>query len=869
MKKTGITQLTGARHAPEIERILELEELLRRREQKEESLLLALNHYSQLLEASPDVIYTVDREGRFISLNSAFKALTGYRPENWLGKPFLDLAFPEDHERVRRVLWRMMRPEVRSRIYKARLRRRDGSTAWGEFTIRPLIKDGVLGGFFGIARDISLRVRAEEALRNSREQYRALFDDAPVGVYRSTVDGRVLIANPALVRMLGYGSQEELLALNIESGYTPDSPRSEFQRRVHAAGEIQGYETRWRRKDGTILHVRENARALKDARGAILGYEGTVEDISEHIKALEALRESEERYRQLFEKSPMGIYRTSVDGRFLMANPAMLRMLGYDSLEELAHINLLEQGYHPDTPRREFQERVHAEGEVRGYEAKWTGKDGSAIYIREYARMIRDPRGNPVAYEGTVEDITPLMESQEKIRKTMETLEGIFQVLPDLYFHMTSDGTVVNCMAGQSDDLYVSPEKFLGKKMQDVLPGPVGRRILRAIRDTLKRRARVTIEYPLPIEGAERHFEMRLIPLRGEEVIAVVHNITNRKLAETALLESENRFRTLAESALIGVYLIQVGTFRYVNPSLAQMLGCTPEALVDRSSLTDLAHPQEADRVEAHVKQCLTGTHPQGRLTFRAVRKDGTVLICEALMRRIEILGRSAVMGTLLDITEQERARDTLEENVRSLEHTVSGVIQAMIKVVEVRDPYTAGHQQRVAELATAIAAELKLEPPQVRCVRMAAMIHDIGKTYIPAEILSKPGELSPIEIEMIKTHPRFGHDIIQSIEFPGPIARIILQHHERLDGSGYPGGLRGGEILLEAKILMVADVVEAMASHRPYRSGHGVPKALQEITLMRGRYYDPDVVDACLALFKEKNFEFETSLADQGTYPH
>jgi len=191
------------------------------------------------------------------------------------------------------------------------------------------------------------------------------------------------------------------------------------------------------------------------------------------------------------------------------------------------------------------------------------------------------------------------------------------------------------------------------------------------------------------------------------------------------------------------------------------------------------------------------------------------------------------------------------------LRQSLEQSIQTIAATVESRDPYTAGHQRRVAELATAIAREMELPEEQVQGVHFAAVIHDLGKIHVPAEILSKPGRLSKLEFMLIQTHPQTGYDILKDIKFPWPIAEIILQHHERLDGSGYPQGLKGDQILFEANILAVADVVEAMSSHRPYRAALGVQQAVDEIRRGRGSVYDPSVVDACLKLFTEKRFAF------------
>jgi putative nucleotidyltransferase with HDIG domain len=180
-----------------------------------------------------------------------------------------------------------------------------------------------------------------------------------------------------------------------------------------------------------------------------------------------------------------------------------------------------------------------------------------------------------------------------------------------------------------------------------------------------------------------------------------------------------------------------------------------------------------------------------------------------------------------------------------------------MALTIEIRDPYTAGHQRRVSKLSCAIARELGMPEQQIEGLRVAGDIHDIGKIYVPAEILSKPGQITAIEYGIIKTHPQVGFDILKTIKFPWPVAQIVLQHHERLDGSGYPLGLVGDQILKESRILTVSDIVEAMSSHRPYRPARGIDEALEEVIKNRDRFYDSDVVDVCVKLFRENQFRF------------
>lgn len=221
--------------------------------------------------------------------------------------------------------------------------------------------------------------------------------------------------------------------------------------------------------------------------------------------------------------------------------------------------------------------------------------------------------------------------------------------------------------------------------------------------------------------------------------------------------------------------------------------------------------------------------------------------------------GHSASKVVLLaDITHRKQAEEERRQSAEKILIALKATIESLARTTEIRDPYTAGHQKRVAQLAFAIASEINLPKDKVEAIRIAAVIHDIGKMYIPAEILAKPGKLSECEFNLIRQHPQTSYDILKDIEFPWPIAQIVIQHHERTNGSGYPLGLSGEAIIIEARILAVADVVEAMASHRPYRPALSIDKALEEIIQKKGTLYDADAVDACVRLFTEKGFKFE-----------
>ena len=208
---------------------------------------------------------------------------------------------------------------------------------------------------------------------------------------------------------------------------------------------------------------------------------------------------------------------------------------------------------------------------------------------------------------------------------------------------------------------------------------------------------------------------------------------------------------------------------------------------------------------------------------------------------------------SLTDITLRKQAETEQKHFAEQLQTSLLQTIRAIALTIEKRDPYTAGHQERVAQLAVKIGEELGLDDYRLKGLHLGAMIHDIGKISVPAEILNRPGRLEPALFTILKAHPQIGFDIIKSIDFPWPLADMVLHHHEHLDGSGYPDGLKGDEITLESRILAVADVVEAMASHRPYRPALGIDIALQEVEEGKGNFYDPEVVDCCRRIFREQ----------------
>ena len=330
-----------------------------------------------------------------------------------------------------------------------------------------------------------------------------------------------------------------------------------------------------------------------------------------------------------------------------------------------------------------------------------------------------------------------------------------------------------------------------------------------------------------------------------------------RKQALAELHESEQRYRSLVEQSIAGVYVIQGGKMIYVNPRMAEMLGyADADALIGQAPVSIVAE-KDRDTVTENIRLRLEGEVDRISYNFTALCKDGRTLEVGANGARAMYRGHPAIVGLMQDITEKVRAEALREQQLAQLESAFMGTVQVATRLSELRDHYTQGHAGRVGRIAAAIGAELGLDEKRQQGLQVAGSLHDIGKIGIPMEILTKLGPLTAREWGLIHMHPQTGYDLLKEIELPWPVAEVAWQHHERMDGSGYPRGLQADEIILEARIVMVADVVESMASRRPYRRGLGVDHALAEIERGSGGVYDPRVVEACLRLFREQAYAF------------
>lgn len=359
-------------------------------------------------------------------------------------------------------------------------------------------------------------------------------------------------------------------------------------------------------------------------------------------------------------------------------------------------------------------------------------------------------------------------------------------------------------------------------------------------------------------EGGWRWLRSMVRATRGgpggtRRAVGMIEDIDERKRAEHALAQSEARLRSVLEQSFSAIYVIQDGRVAYVNPRTRAIFGYGAEEPFDPDPLAHVP-PGERERLSALIARWMRG-ESSGPVTVPALRKDGTPFTVGAHPVLGTYEGRPALIVVAQDITERARAEEEIRRHVARLEQAMRGTVAVIGTIGELRDPYTQGHERRVGELAAAMAAQMALDAERVEGIRIAGYLHDVGKIGVPAEILAKPTRLSRSEFEIVKEHAQKGYEILRHVEFPWPVARVAWEHHERLDGSGYPRGLKDGEISLEARIVAVADTVEAMASHRPYRPALGIEAALAEIEKHRGTTYDADAADACLRLFREKGY--------------
>jgi PAS domain S-box-containing protein len=684
-------------------------------------------------------------------------------------------------------------------------------------------------------------------------------------------DKKYAEVNEASLKITGFTREDVIGKTSDDLKIFANSNEKEkaFQE-LQKLGRIENYELKIRRKDGIILDGIFSAEIIeKNGEQYILAI---MIDLTSRKLSEKAQRESEEKYRTILDSTEESYYEIDLAGNLTFFNDSTCSLLGY-SREELMGMNN-RQYTDKETAKKVFLafNRVYRTGEPTK-ELDWQiiRKDGTRRYIEQSASLQKDSSGKPIGFRGIIHDITERKQAEERLRHSEEKYRLLAdhvkdQVwLMDLKLNITYISPSVEKLTGYTleelklltIDKLLTPTSYEEAinlyltELNDALAAPQSYKRLMEIECVCKDGRTVWIESTFSFICDEDG--------KPVSVLCEGRNITERRHMEDFLRKSEENFRHSLDNSPLGVRIVaEKGETIYANKAVLEIYGYDSFEKLRNAALQQHYTPESYANFQLRKEKRLQGEAGPSEYDISIMKKNGDVRHVHVFRKEIFWNGQKQSQVIYHDITERKKAEDKLNKTLETLRRSIRTTIQVLGVASEARDPYTAGHQRRVADLARAIATEMKLPQEIIEGIRMAGAIHDIGKISIPSEILCKPIVLTDLEFSLVKAHSQYSYDIMKDVESPWPLADIVYQHHERVNGSGYPRGLKDEDILIEARILAVADVVEAILSYRPYRPALGLEIALSEIENNAGIFYDHAVAKACLKLFREKGFKFE-----------
>ncbi len=874
-------------------KIGELDSRIAGSESSDPALRQSEERYRTLVEQSiQGVVIAVGPGPRIIFASHAMGDILGYTPEELQSlttEQIAGLLHPEDRESFFRRFEDRLAGRPALSHYEFRAIRKDGSVCWLEMRAALVEHDGQPAVQATVV-DITDRARATDALRESEEHYRALFEQSRDAISITTRDGRYVDANQAFLSLFGY-AREELMRARAHDLYVDPKDRRRFQRQIERSGAVRDYELRLRRKDGAEMDCVLTATVRRDEGGRIVGYQGITRDITARKRAerrLAAVYELGEKLMISWDESQ--IAGMVVDTAWQLLRYPVCGLWLVDDRNEL----LVRAAYRPFPGAPELPPLpLHGD---RGITVAVV-RSGKPLYLPD---VSKEPRYVDSGMSSRSELCVPLrvgsraigalsVESEQldgfddgdqqlllvladraavavenarlfsNVQRSERRYRTVLESSADAIVSLDRNMMITGWSAGAEQMLGYARDQIVGKD-HDVLVPRQARDAEAEVFEAVRQRELVRNRETQRVTSTGELVEVELsVTDLGSDLgyTVILRDITDRKRAEAELRRLKEFHERIVQNMAEGIAVRGPdGRIEYVNPAAAALLGYEPEDLAGRQWKEIIPKECWAVVAEADARR---RRRSSDSYEVELNRRDGTrVPVLVSGSPRFEGGEFAGTLAVFTDISQHKKAEQELQASVERLRAAKEGVIQAVICTIEVRDPHTAGHQRRVAQLACAVAREMGLPEDQVEGIRMAGLIHDIGKIYAPAEVLSKPGQLSDLELSLIKTHPQVGYDILKGIDFPWPVAQVVLQHHETLDGCGYPHGLSGDQILVEARILGVADVIEAMSSHRPYRPALGIDRAVDAISQARGTRYDATVVDCCLRILRGGRFEFE-----------
>jgi PAS domain S-box-containing protein len=852
------------------------------RKQAEEALLASEEKYRTIIENMGEGYYELDIKGNFTFFNESMRKFLGYEREELSGMNNRQYLGEENARKVYQVYNRAYRTGEPVKNLEWQVTRKDGDLRDIEVSIS-LIRNGEghPTGFRGIARDNTERKQAEKDLRDKDKLLANVVNSTPDYIFVKDTELRNILCNEAYAAAIGKKPDELMGYTDIESGWDPELVKG------NPAKGIRGFENddRDALSGKTVHNFHDPANMggeirifdtyklpLYDEDNKIIGLLGIARDITEGKRAEEALRRSEMKFHTLYDSTSDAVMLLDEKG-FFDCNKATLPMFGCASLEEFCskhHADLSPPKQPCGTDSNTLaNERIATAMEKGSINYEWIyNRNGTGETFPADVLLTAMELDGKAAVEAVVRDITnrkqaeeALKDSENKYRLLAENVNDVIFVL-DMNLNYTYVSPSIKILSGYEpkemmkqpsiETLTTSSWDLAMRTLSEVMAleksGHIDINISRTIQLEMRRK-----------DGTTVWTEVKFSFLRDENqrmvgILGLTRDVTDRKRVEEELKLSEERYRSIFEDAQEGIFRSTPdGKMIMANQAMAKMFGYeSPEELM--TGITDLARQHYVNPEDRRkLKEILEEHGFVKGYEAQLYRKDGNIIWISMTMHvaRDEKGQILYYDGIDEDITNRKQA-------VERIKKALGATVRAIAVIVETRDPYTAGHQRRVADLARAISTEMNLPTDKIDGIRTAAVIHDLGKISVPAEILTKPTKLTDLEFGIIKTHAQSGYDILKDIEFPWPIARMVLEHHERMDGSGYPNGLLAEETLLESRILAAADVVEAMASHRPYRPSLGIDAALKELENNKGKLYDTSVVDACLRLFRENSYQLE-----------